>query len=51
VTVAQASRGLDLSESVLRRWMREAEVDPRHAFPGNGQVKPEQPERRRSVTS
>jgi transposase len=44
VTVAQASRDLDLSESVLRRWMREAETDPRHAFPGNGQVKPEQQE-------
>ncbi|SNT76890.1 transposase [Paracoccus seriniphilus] len=35
VTLAQACRDLDLAESVLRRWMREATVAP--AFPGNGQ--------------
>jgi putative transposase len=44
VAVAQACRDLELAESVLRRWMRETEVDPRHAFPGHGQVKPEQQE-------
>ena len=42
VAVAQASRDLDIAESVLRRWLREAAVDPRQAFPGHGQVKPEQ---------
>ncbi len=44
VSVAQACRDLEIAESVLRRWMREAEADPRHAFPGHGQVKPEQGE-------
>ena len=37
VTVAQTCRDLDLAESVLRRWMREATVAPVTAFPGNGQ--------------
>ena len=37
VTVAQACRDLDLAESVLRRWMREATLAPATAFPGNGQ--------------
>lgn len=37
VTVAQACRDLELAESVLRRWMREAAVAPITAFPGNGQ--------------
>ena len=37
VAVAQACRDLELAESVLRRWMREATVAPASAFPGNGQ--------------
>ena len=41
VRVAQACRDLDLAESVLRRWMREATVAPATAFPGNGQQRPE----------
>jgi len=44
VAVTQACRDLDLAESVLRRWIREAEADPRQAFPGHGQAKPEQQE-------
>ncbi len=44
VTVAQAARDLDLHENVLRKWVREAEVDPHSAFPGNGQMKPESQE-------
>lgn len=44
VAVLQAARDLDVAESVLRRWMREAAVDTRHAFPGHGQVRPEQQE-------
>ena len=44
MAVARACRDLDITESVLRRWMREAEADPRHAFPGHGQMKPEQQE-------
>ncbi len=39
VAVAQAARDLDVAESVLRRWSREAEADPKQAFPGHGQVK------------
>lgn len=37
VTVAQACRDLELAESILRRWMREAAEAPTSAFPGNGQ--------------
>ncbi len=42
VSVAQAARDLDLHENVLRKWVREASSDPQHAFPGHGQMKPEQ---------
>lgn len=42
VAVAQAARDLDVHENVLRKWIREANGDPRHAFPGHGQMKPEQ---------
>ena len=35
---------LDLAESVLRRWMREASTAPVTAFPGNGQLRAELPE-------
>ena len=42
VAVAQAARDLDLHENVLRKWMREQAADPRQAFPGHGQMKPEQ---------
>ena len=44
VAVAQAARDLDVAESVLRRWLREGIADPQQAFPGHGQVKPEQQE-------
>jgi transposase len=42
VTVAQAARDLDVHENVLRKWVREFDADPRQAFPGQGQMKPEQ---------
>jgi transposase len=42
VSVAQASRDLDVHENVLRKWVRDFAVDPGQAFPGHGQVKPEQ---------
>ena len=41
VTVAQAARDLDVHPNVLRGWMREQQADPVHAFPGEGQQKPE----------
>ena len=44
VSVAQAARDLDLHENVLRKWVRELSGDPEHAFPGQGQMKPEQAE-------
>ena len=27
---------------MLRKWVRESAADPQHAFPGHGQMKPEQ---------
>lgn len=42
VAVAQAARDLDVHENVLRKWVREFASDPGQAFPGNGQMKPEQ---------
>ena len=42
VTVAQAARDLDVHQNVLRKCVREFGADPKHAFPGQGQMKPEQ---------
>ncbi len=42
VAVKQASRDLDVHENVLRKWVRDLSADPQRAFPGQGQVKPEQ---------
>ena len=42
VSVAQAARDLDLHANVLRKWMKECSTDPQYAFPGHGQLKPEQ---------
>ena len=42
VAVAQAARDLDLHENVLRKWIRQFADNPQHAFPGHGQMKPEQ---------
>ena len=53
VSVAQASRDLDVHENVLRKWVKEFGSDPVQAFPGHGQMKPEQLEierLRREVT-
>ena len=44
VTVAQAARDLDVHENVLRKWIRELAGEPRHAFLGQGVMKPEQAE-------
>ncbi len=53
VSVAQAARDLDVRENVLRKWVKEFGTDPVQAFPGHGQMKPEQLEierLRREVT-
>ncbi len=44
VSVVQASRDLDVGESLFRRWLKEFSSDPGQAFPGQGQLKPEQQE-------
>ena len=42
VSVAQASRDIDVHENILRKWAKEFGADPAQAFPGHGQMKPEQ---------
>jgi transposase len=44
VSVAQAGRDLGIHENVLRKWVKEFGSDPVQAFPGHGQMKPEQQE-------
>ena len=44
VSVAQASRDLGVHGTVLRNWVKAFGDDPEHAFPGPGQLKPEQAE-------
>ncbi|MDR4473090.1 MAG: IS3 family transposase [Nitrospira sp.] len=53
VTMAQAARDLGVHDHVLRRWVREYVADTQQAFPGQGQMKPDQLELerlRREVT-
>jgi transposase len=38
----QAVRDLVLNHNILRRWVKELDSDPAHAFSGLGQMKPEQ---------
>ena len=42
VSFAQTSQDLGVHESQLRDWVKKFAEDPQHAFPGNGQMKPEQ---------
>ena len=42
VSVAQASRDIAVHENVVRKWVREFGTDPKQAFPGHSQLKPEQ---------
>jgi len=44
VSVTQASKDLGIAQSVLGRWVREASADPKQAFPGRGQMKPDDAE-------
>ena len=53
VSVAQAARDLDIHANLLRNWVKAFSADPQYAFPGQGQMKPEQLEierLRREVT-
>jgi transposase len=40
VSVAQACRDLDISENVMRRWIREFKSTEGQAFPGHGVQRP-----------
>ena len=42
VSVAQAARDLDIHANLLRNWVKAFAADPQYAFPGQGQMKPEQ---------
>jgi transposase len=42
VSYVQASQDLNVHTSQLRDWVKKFSDDPQHAFPGNGQMKPEQ---------
>jgi len=44
VSYAQASQDLSVHVSQLRSWVKAFAVDPAKAFPGQGQMKPEQAE-------
>ena len=39
VSVAQASRDLDVHEKLLRTWVKQLAHDPLEAFPGHGRMK------------
>jgi transposase len=40
VSVAQASRNIDVHVNVLRKWVKEFGSDPEQALPGHGHQKP-----------
>ncbi len=42
VSIVQAAGDLDVNHNMLRRWLKEFDADPNDAFPGLGQMKPEQ---------
>ena len=42
VSYVQAAQDLNVHVSQLRDWVKKLADDPQHAFPGNGQMKPEQ---------
>ena len=42
VGYTQASQDLGVHQSQLRGWVKSFGDDPQHAFPGQGQMKPEQ---------
>lgn len=44
VSVSQASRDLGIHLNLLQRWIKAFDQDPAQAFPGQGQMKPEQAE-------
>lgn len=47
ISVSQASRDLGIHLNVLRKWLKDYDQDPQQAFPGQGQMRPEQAEIKR----
>ena len=43
----EVARELEIRPDMLRKWKRKFESDGRHAFPGSGQLKPDEKELRR----
>ena len=44
VSCTQAARDLGIGSNVVSRWVGEAKADKTHAFPGRGQLKPDDAE-------
>ena len=44
VSIAQAARDLGIHKNMLSVWVKRYSADPEQAFPGVGQMKPEQQE-------
>jgi len=44
ISAAQAGRDLGIHQNVVSRWVREARADKKQAFPGRGQMKPDDAE-------
>ena len=44
VSVPQVAADLGIGASVIGRWVRENKADKKHAFPGHGQMKPDDAE-------
>ena len=44
VSIAQSARDLDVHKNVIRKWLKDFDADPGQAFPGHGNMKPEQAE-------
>lgn len=42
ISYAQASEDLGVHPTQLRNWVKQLAADPEQAFPGHGQMKPEQ---------
>ena len=45
--IAAAARDIEVRPDMLRRWKRQLEEDPTEAFPGKGNLKPEEDQVRR----
>jgi transposase len=44
MTASHAARDLGIAANIVSRWTREAQADKKQAFPGHGQMKPDDAE-------